>query len=583
MDFVSESKFLKRGKGPRDKDPGGKITGARFIAEMFSRYGVSHVFFVESILRHALVEMESVGIQRVMTHSEKAAAYMADGYARISRKPGICMSQSVGAANLASGLQDAYLGLSPVIAITGRKPVVSQHRNAYQEIPHDSLFRSVTKYGVSVETLEQLPYQLRQAFREATSGAPGPVHLDMVDHLGDLIAKSEGRLEMVIEESFTHYPAIRPEPDLNYVREAADILKRAKRPVIVAGGGAMASSAGPEIIALAESLAIPVATSLNAKGVLLEHHPLNVGAVGSYSRWCANRVVSEADLVLFVGSHTGDQITHNWRIPEPGTPVIQIDIDPKELGRNYPNTVPLLGDAKVVLGRLMEALKGQSDAPVKREWMKRVQQLVKEWREEAEPLRNSGAVPIRPERLCKEITDALPSDGVLVSDTGFAAIWTGTMFYLTHPGQSYLRCAGSLGWAFPAAIGAKCAVPNRPVVCFTGDGGLWYHLSELETACRCNINTVTVVNNNNCLKQCWEGVKKAYGDRTGNRDELFKFREVNFARIAEEMGGIGMTVETPGEISNALKKALTLDKPVVVDVRVEPECEAPAPWSPAET
>lgn len=580
MEYVSVSKYLKKPRESVNKGENCKISGARYIAEMFSRYEVTHVFFVEAILRYALVEMEALGIQRVMTHTEKAAAYMADGYSRISHKPSICMAQSVGAANLASGLQDAYLALSPVIAITGRKSSFFEHRNAYQEIPHNLLFQSVTKYSASIETIEQLPYKLRQAFRESTSGAPGPVHLDLVDHVGDMIAKSEGCLEMAIEDSFSHYPAIRFEPDAHYMIEAVDVLKKAERPVIIAGGGVIASSAGPEIVALGESLNIPVATSLNGKGAILSNHPLNVGVVGSYSHSCANRVVSEADLVIFVGSHTGDQVTYNWKLPKQHTPVIQIDIDPAELGRNYPNVVPLLGDAKFVLTRLNELIRNHSSSVKKHDWTERAKQMVKEWHEEWEPLRNSTDVPIRTERLCKEITDFLPSNGILVSDTGFAGIWTGTMCYLTHEEQSYLRCAGSLGWAFPAALGAKCAAPDRPVVCFTGDGGFWYHLSELETASRYNINTITVVNNNSCLKQCWEGVKKAYDGRKGNWDELINFKEVSFAKIAEDMGCIGITVEAPEEIMGALKKALILNRPVVIDVKVDVHCEAPAPWSP---
>jgi len=576
-EYFYESKFLKKGKRVQSKEESLKISGARFIAETFKGYGVTHVFFVEAILRYALVEMETLGIQRVLTHSEKAAAYMADGYARISHKPGVCMAQSVGAANLASGLQDPYLGLSPVIAITGRKPPFSQYRNAYQEISHDCIFKEVTKYNVIVDTIEQLPYLLRQAFREATSGAPGPVHLDVVDHVGDMIAKAESNLEVFVEEPFIHYPSIRPEPDIEFVREAARILEKAEKPIIVAGGGAIASSAGPEIVELAEKLMIPVATSLNGKGIILENHPLSVGVVGSYSRWCSNRIVSESDLVLFIGSHTGDQTTHNWRIPRLDIPVIQIDIDPSELGRNYPNTVPLLGDAKVVVRRLLEVVHTKS---VRDQWTKRAQQLVQEWRNELEPLRNSNVVPIRPERLCKEITEVLPPNGVLVSDTGFAAIWTGTVFYLTHPGQNYIRCAGSLGWAFPASLGVKCAVPERPVVCFTGDGGFWYHLSELETACRYNIKTVTIVNNNNCLKQCWDGVAKAYRQRSGNKGELFKFREVNFARIAQEMGCTGIRVERPEKIGEVLEEALTAEKPVVMDVLTDAECEPQAPWAP---
>jgi acetolactate synthase-1/2/3 large subunit len=554
-----------------------KISGAIFIAETFKGYGVTHVFFVEAILRRTLVEMEALGIRRILTHSEKAAAYMADGYARMSRRPGICMAQSVGAANLASGLQDPYLGLSPVIALTGKKPPFAQHRNAYQEIPHALMFESVTKYNVSIDTGEQLPYLIRQAFREACSGAPGPVHIDVAGYCGEVIEATEGSYEVMIEQPFTHYPSMRPEPEMSAVQEAVRVLEDAERPVIVAGGGARASSAGPEIVELAEMLSIPLATSLNGKEIVLEHHPLNVGVMGSYSRWCANRVVSEADLVLFIGSHTGDQVTNDWTVPRPGTPVIQIDIDPSELGRSYPNTVPLIGDAKVTMRRMKEFLKNRTTY---KSWAERAQQLVKEWRDEVEPLRHSVATPIRPERLCKEITEALPPDAILVSDTGYAGIWTGTMVYLTRPGQSYIRAAGSLGWSFPASLGAKCGAPNRPVVCFTGDGGFWYHLSELETASRCGIKTVTVVNNNQCLRQCLEGIDRAYGDRSGNKDEMCKFQDVNFARIAQEMGCFGIRVEHPDEISEALRKALVSDLPAVVDVATDVTCKAPSPWTP---
>lgn len=555
-----------------------KISGARFIAETFKGYGVTHVFFVEAILREALVEMESLGINRVLTHSEKAAVYMADGYARVSRRAGICMAQSVGAANLAAGLQDPYLGLSPVIAITGRKALLAQYRHAYQEILHSPMFDPVTKYNVYVDTVEQLPYLLRQAFREANSGAPGPVHLDVIDQSGRLIEEAEADMGVVVEEPFTHYPSSRPEPEKERVREAARILEDAERPVIVAGGGAIASSAGPEIVELAEMLSIPVATSLNGKATLLDNHPLNLGVVGSYSRWCANRIVSEADLVLFIGSHTGDQVTNNWTVPRPGTPVIQIDIDPSEIGRSYSNTVGLMGDAKAAVRKLIECIDSKAK---KNLWAQYAQTIVKEWREELEPFRNSNALPIRPERLCKEVTEALPSDAVLVADTGYAGIWTGTMVYLNHTGQSYIRAAGSLGWALPASLGAKCAAPDRPVVCFIGDGGLWYHLSELETASRRGINTVTVVNNNHCLGQPIAGINRAYGDRQGKRHELYKFREVNFARLAQEMGCIGIRIERPEEIADALDAALKADIPSVVDIVTDPECPAPTPWTPS--
>jgi acetolactate synthase-1/2/3 large subunit len=548
------------------------------LAETIKGYGITHVFFVEAILRKTLVELEALGIRRILAHSEKAAAYMADGYARVTKQPGICMAQSVGAANLASGLQDPYLGSSPVIAITGKKLPMWQNRNSYQEIEHGPLFAAVTKYNVTVDTADQLPYYVRQAFREATSGCPRPVHLDISGGpTAGGIESVEGNYKVIIEDNFTHFPAFRPEPESEAVRKAVELLQTAERPVIVAGGGARSSGAGPDIIELAERLSIPVATSLGGKDVITDTHPLNMGIVGSYSRWCANRVVYEADLVLYVGSHTGDQVTNDWTIPRIGTSVIQIDIDPSELGRSYSNKVSLMGDAKVTLRRMIGLITKNRD---NKKWTERAQQLLLEWRKEMEPLCRSTARPIRTERLCQEIGDAFPADGILVSDTGFAGIWTGAMVNFTDPGQGYIRAAGSLGWAFPAAIGAKCGAPDRPVVCFTGDGGFYYHLTELETASRCGINVVTVVNNNQYLRQCVDGINQAYGDRPGNRDDLCKFSKTDFAKIAEDMGCVGIRVENPEEIAGALKKALSLKKPVVVDVVTDPTCRAPGAWTP---
>lgn len=553
------------------------MTGGRFIAETFKGYGVTHVFFVEAIARLALVEMEVLGIERILAHSEKAAAYMADGYARVSRRPGICMAQSVGAANLASGLQDPYLGLSPVIAITGFKPRVAQYRNAYQEILHNIMFDPVTKFNAQVDTLEQLPYLLRQAFREATSGKPRPVHLDLAGYSGNIIAESEMEMEVLIEGSFKSFPSDRPCPDEEKVKVATEFIQEASRPIFVAGGGTKASGAGPEIVKLAEMLSIPVATSLSGKGVMLENHALCVGVVGSYSRWCANRLVSEADLVIYIGSQTGDQVTNAWKIPKPGTRVIQIDIDSSELGRNYPNIVGLVGDAKASLQSLLKHINPKDK---KSEWAQHAKEVVAEWWKEYEPLCASSARPIRPERLCRELTTILPSDAILVADTGYSGIWTGALVPMTHPNQTYLRAAGSLGWAFPASLGAKCAAPERPVVCFTGDGGFWYHMAEIETAVRCGIKTVTVINNNFGLGQCVPHVDAAYMGRTGNKDALCRFRQSSFAKLAEDMGCLGIRVEEPADIAVALKSAFESDVPAVIEVVTDILCEAPVPWAP---
>ena len=553
------------------------MTGARFLAETLREYGVTHVFFVPAIIRRALVEMEDVGIKRIISHGEKSAAYMADAYARVTGKPGLCFAQSVGAANLAAGLQDAYLGVSPVIAITGHRPPMHRHRNSYQEIEHSRPFASVTKYSVEVETAEQLPHLLRQAFREVTTGQTLPAHLDFSGISGDVITDGILDTDVIVEGPFTQRPAFRPEPEPERVREAARILSQAERPVIVAGGGVTASGAQAEVVHLAEMLNIPVATALNAKGCIPENHPLSVGVVGSYSRWSANRVVSEADLVLFIGSHTGSQVTLDWRLPEVGTPTIQIDIDASELGRSYPAAYGLLGDAKRTLERLIDVLEPTGGNA---SWVERAQEHVQNWRDEHAPVLTSDAVPIRPERLCQELTDFLPSDAVLIADTGHAGIWTGSMVELHHPEQSYLRAAGSLGWGLPAALGAKCGVPDRPVVCWTGDGGMWYHIGELETAVRYGINAVIVVHNNGGLNQDRRGDEAAYEGREGNSGELWRFNDTNFAQIAESMGALGIRVTDPSQINSALDQAVSANRPAVVDIVSDGEVAAAPPWGP---
>lgn len=552
-----------------------RMTGSRFIAETLHGYGVTTIFWMPAIIKAGLMEMERVGMRRVLCHSEKAAAYMADGYARASRRPAVAMSQSVGAANLAAGLQDAWLAGSPLIAITGAQRATERHRHAYQETHHWPLFQPVTKYNSRVDSIEQLPFELRQAFRSATTCAPGPVHIELPGLQGELITEAEADLEVIVEEAFTRFPALRPEPEPHRVREAARLLVRAKRPVIVAGGGAVSSDAGPDLAQLAEALQIPIVTSLNAKRIVPGNHPLLVGVCGTYSRTCANRALAEADLVLFVGSHTGDQVTDMWTLPRPGVPVIQIDIDPAELGRNFPATVPLVGDAKTTLRRIVEALEPAAAPP---EWAAQTREWVQQWRAEFEPWLTSDAVPIRPERLCRELQEALPSDALLISDTGHAGGWTGTMIDLNHPEQRYLRCAGSLGWAYPAALGAKCALPNRPVVCFTGDGGFWYHLAEMETAVRCGINTVTVINNNRSLSQDRPGVDRAYVKFPGGDSRAaWVYRDVDFADLARRLGCFAIRVDRPAEIRGAIAQALDSGQPAIVDV--VSDIEAYAPWT----
>ncbi|MDH5537609.1 MAG: thiamine pyrophosphate-binding protein, partial [Betaproteobacteria bacterium] len=524
------------------------MSGSRLYAEILRGHGVTHVFFVPTILLEALAEMDELGIRKILTHGEKAAAYMADGYARAKGAPGVCMAQQIGASNLAAGLRDGYMGCSPIIAVTGGPATGGRYRHAYQEVEDFTQFDAVTKLNIQADDVSRLPDLLLQMFRTASSGAPGPVHLRLRGSQGQGI-EVEADLEPLTAQRFARVPAFRPAPESDSVREAVALLAKARRPIIVAGGGVIASRAHTELVELAEKLQIPVATSLTAKGAILDNHPLSVGVVGLYSRACANRAVSAADLVFFVGAHAGGQVTANWRIPVPGTPVIHLDIDPEQLGRNYPETISVLADAKAGLRHMIDAAERKSPAAAQA-WTGQVRELVAEWRADAERMRNSDAVPLRPERICREITQALPADGVIVSDTGHAGMWTGQMIDITQPSQRYIRCEGSLGWGLPGAMGVKCALPDRPVLCFTGDGGIYYHLAELETAARHGINLVVVVNNNNSLNQEIPLVDAAYREKRKERSgEIWRFQQgISLARVAETLGCAAFHAEKPGEL-----------------------------------
>jgi acetolactate synthase-1/2/3 large subunit len=553
-----------------------KMTGAECLADMLKDYGVTHVFMVPAVLRRTFVEMErrNTGIARIHTHGEKSAAYMADGYARASGKPGICMAQVIGALNLAAGLRDAWLAHSPVIAMTGGREPKTKFRKVYQEIDDMPAFEPVTKFNATVDDVTRFPDMVRQAFRSATTGTPGPVHLQFRGNEGQVDAE-EAELEPLAEPRFARVPPFRPAPDEASVRAALHCLENAERPVIVAGGGVRTSCAQAELVALAEALQVPVATSLNGKDSIPGNHPLSVGVVGSYSRESANRVVNKADLVCFIGTETGGMTTHFWAVPPIGTPAIQIDINAEALGRNYPLQACVNGDAKVALTCMLE-FADKASAARRKSWVAEVQAICKEWTTKYKPTLESDAMPIRPERICHELTRHVPEDAIVVVDTGHGGMWMGGFFDLTAPKQSYIRSAGHLGWAFSAGLGAKCACPKRPVVTFTGDAGFWYHIAEIETAVRWKMNAITVVNNNSSGNQSKRGFDRVYGgQQTDEALKLWTYSKVNFARIAEDMGAIGIRVEKPSEIGPAIQSALKADRPVIIDVVTDIDALAP--------
>jgi len=544
-----------------------------YLAKMLHDYGTTHFFFQEVVLRMTAKEAEAkYGIQGIMAHSEVAAGYMADGYARASGKVGVCAAQSIGAANLAAGLADAWLGTTPVIAITGKKSPQYQYRHAYQEMDHTKLYEAATKFQADAVEAEQLPRLLRACYKEASTGKPRPVHLDVRGLTGFEGEQAELSEPYMAEPEYGFAPAQRMLADPAKVQQAAARLAEAQKPILVIGRGAYMSGAGAEILQLMESCNIPAVTTPDGKTVIDEKHPLWAGIVGNYGMSCANKAVAGADLVIFIGTQTADQTTLDWNVPKPTTKAIQIDIHPGELGKNYPDCVGLAGDAKSVCGQLAAAA-----TPAKHpEWAKTVQGYFADIDAMQRKRMASDDGPILTERLCGDLAAVLPDNAVLVSDTGYSAIWTATYMRM-KPGQRYMRAAGSLGWSFPAALGAKCGTPDRPVVCFTGDGGFYYYLGEMETAMRHGINTVTVVNNNYALGQERLLYDRVYADNPALGRKMVAFKPVSFAKIASEFGLHAVAVSHANDIGPAIRESLQANRPALVEVFTNPDTAGPLP------
>ena len=541
------------------------------IAEMFRGYGVSHFFFVPVILPDALKQMSAIGITPVMCHGEKAAAYMADGYARVTGKVGVCGAQAIGSSNLAAGLRDPYMAWVPVLALSGVPGADTRHRNLYQDVDDHGAFEAVTKWNGHVPADSRFPDLLRQAFRTAASPACRPVHLEIAGATGatnDSPATGDGRAE----PRYGIAPSDRPQPDPAAVAQALSVLAAARRPVVLAGNGVARSRAAAAVRTFAEKARVPVVMSLNGMATIPYDHPLYGGVVGQYGADGANRVLLEADVVLVLGSSLGSMTTRNWTLIPPDATIIQVDARGEEIGRNFAVRVPLVADLQAAVTQLTVGVSGIAPQA----WLDRVTQLRSEWRSEIAAAESSAAVQIRPERLFAQVATEMADDGIIVGDTGHVGAWSARHVQL-RDGQSMVRAAGSLGWSLPASIGAKCALPDREVICLIGDAGFYYHIAELETARRYGVNVIVVVNNNRSMNQearLWD---------EGNADQAknWTFTDASFTDVARGFGCHAERVDDPADFAGALDKARASGLPAVIDVRTDPLIVAPPSWGPA--
>jgi acetolactate synthase-1/2/3 large subunit len=540
------------------------MKGAAAIAKTMAAHGVEHFFHVSGGMISLFVEMEDAGIDLVLARSEKAAAYMADGYSRISYKPGVCYGQAgPGAINLAAGISEAYWTCTPVIALTGSTSLSDLYKFQYQELDEMPFFEPTTKWNAQIYQADRAGEITRDALNIATSGNPGPVHINLHYNAANEMGEAP---EPRREEYARSYPNGRTHPNMDDLKKVADILASANRPLIIAGGGVIISRAWDEVVKLAEYMFIPVATTLSGKGTIPDDHPLSIGVAGRYSSSFANKIVEDTDVVFYIGSRAGGMATDNWTVPGQEATIIQLDIEPESIGRNYYPAARLICDAKTGVQDLLKVLKEMMKKPRKRKYLDTISKLKKEWRSEVASVMDSDAVPIKPHRIIKEIRQILGDQDIVVADTGQMGAWTGVLYPIVAPGRTYIRAAGTLGWSLPAAIGAKFAAGDNKVLDVTGDGGVAYHISELETALRLDKPFVAVVFNNVTLGMLHYGFKWRGGGKALKSSD---FIDVDYGKIAEAFNCYGQRVERPGEIGEAIQNAFDSGKPAIVDVMID--------------
>ena len=557
-------------------DSASALTVSRALAKMLRAYGAEYVFTLTGAPQDALIDMQNhEGVRVVLGRSERSAFAMADAYARLTSKPTFGIVQfGPGATYLPASIIDAYWASSPLIAISGSTTTNTRYRYEYQELDQTSMFPAITKWAGDLPQPERIADVVRTAVRAAMGGVPGPAYLGIpADWFGKRLATAP---DIYAEPAFLRVPAARVAPVAQDVERAIALLAGAEKPVLIAGGGVMLSEAWAELTALAEALNIPVVTTMAGKGSIADTHPLAVGACGRYSRKVANETLANADFCLAIGTKLSSMGTNIFQYPRKGTRIVHVDLDPNSLGRTYREELSIVADAREALKMLRQAataarVNGSKWAA----WTKQVQGSVAAWlddldRASREPMHEGKLNPYHVMRL---IDQHLGGDDVLVADTGYMAAWAVTVLQQKQAGRNTLRAAGSLGWAFPAAFGAKLAAgAKRRVFGLTGDGGAGYHLPDLETALRLKLPAVQIVMNNCSLAFEYHVQKYVHKEMC---PEASEFLDVPFGDVARAFGAHGERVTSAEQFIPALRRAEESGKPAIVDVVVSRELPPP--------
>jgi acetolactate synthase-1/2/3 large subunit len=555
-----------------------EMNGAEAMVRLLQQHGVEHIFGLcgdTSLPFYDALARLDHGMEHILARDERSAGYMADVYARLTGKVGVCEGPSGGGATyILPALAEANESSIAVLGITTDISVTSRGRYALTELDQRSLFRPVTKWNEVIDRADQIPSVVRSAFRAMTTGRPGAAHIGLPYDVQQGAVAPE---DVHADPQLGTYPAYPVGPDPRSVERAADVLRSAKRPIIICGGGPVIAGAQDAVLKLAERLGSPVATTISGQGVIAETHPLAVGVVGSNGGVPATRaVVEQADLVMFIGCRAGSVTTERWRFPAPGKcRVVHVDVDPDVIGANYPTDAAVIGDARLALEMLLDALGPQNADATDAKERARVARDTRLHNFEA--LARSDETPIRPERLVATLHDLLSPETVLVLDPGTPCPYFSAYYTLARAQRTLItnRAHGALGYALPGVIGAARARPGQRVVAVMGDGSFGFAAGEMETMVRLKLPITLVVVSNAVFGWIKAGQKTGFDARYFSVD----FTRSNHAAIASAFGLRSWQVTEPGDLRGTLAKALECDGPSLVDVISQPLHEAQAPVS----
>ena len=551
------------------------LTGAEAVVEMLRAHGVDTIFGLCGDTSLPLYDAlaRSGFIRHVLTRDERHAGYMADGYARVSGRVGVCEGPSGGGATyILPGLVEANESSIPVLAINTDVSVSSRGKFTLTELDQRALMKPLTKWNAVLDRPADIPRVMRTAFEAMTTGRPGAAHIALPF---DVQNGPVDRNDVWADPTLGSFPSRRVGPDPSLVELAARLLRKAKQPVFICGGGVVLSGAEGELATLAETLSAPVATTISGKGSIDERCAHSVGVVGSNGGTPETRaVVDAADLIVFVGCRAGSVTTERWRHPQAGKArIIHIDVDPAVPGTNYKVDVPLIGDARLGLSALIDALDGHKrDAD-----LSFVDHHKRAKFEQFEALARSNDQPINPERVVFELQKNLDRDAIVVADPGTPCPYLSAYYVVKGTGRRYFsnRAHGALGYALAAAIGAHMARPQVKTVAVMGDGSFGMCVGELETAVRLKLPVTFIVISNAVYGWIKAGQKSGYERRYFSVD----FGVTDHAKVAEAFGVQSWRVTDPTKLDTVLRQAVSSANPTLVDIVCQPLHEAKAPVS----